>query len=122
MFLFVPKTASPAGKAALLCYKKMLSRHSIDQLLQDRRPDPEEMLRNLGFTSGSKTESRRRVPVRFLQSPSRAKGICLEQLMKTNPELKECIEASKTLMTSQRNGEWHSVSFPVTGLWGVGGD
>jgi len=100
----------------------MFSCHSIDQLLQDRRPDPEEMLRNLGFTTGSKTESRRRVPVRFLQSPSCAKGICLEELMKTNPELKECIEASKALMTSQRNGEWHSVFFPVRRLWGVGGD
>ncbi|MRA76049.1 hypothetical protein GH890_31980, partial [Bacillus thuringiensis] len=47
------------------------SRYSIDQLLQDRKPDPEEMLRNLGFTAGSKTESRRCVPARFLQSPSR---------------------------------------------------
>ena len=82
-----------------------LSRYSIDQLLQDRRPDPEQMLRNLGFAAGSKSESQRRVPVRFLREPSLAKGICLDELMLANHELKECVEASKRLMSMQGTGE-----------------
>lgn len=60
--------------------------HSIDQLLLDRKENPEEVLMNLGFGAGRGTLAER-LPIRFLLSQTKATGIQVEEFLKGHPEM-----------------------------------
>lgn len=57
---------------------------SMDSVLQSREADPEEVLYNLGFAD---SEALAKIPLRFLQSPSIAKGVSLENFRRQQEEM-----------------------------------
>jgi len=73
---------------------------SVDSVLQSREADPETVLQNLGFAG---SDALARIPVRFLQQPSKAKGITVEAYKKQQDEL---------------NGRFESGFFGFRGLQG----
>lgn len=64
---------------------------SLDQLLLERRGDPEKILENLGFV-GKFVNRYQRIPDRFLGTASNANGISVEKFMHDNPRLKDYLE------------------------------
>lgn len=60
------------------------SNASVDSVLQSRAADPEAVLQNLGFAG---TEALAKIPVRFLQQPSKAKGMSVDLFKKQQDEL-----------------------------------
>jgi hypothetical protein len=81
----------------------MSSISSIESILELRREDPEELLLSLGFGYVPDEQPINRIPQRFLESPSAAKGVSAELLLQScNP-----IDASS--LSS-------SASFSPTGL------
>ena len=65
---------------------------SVDNLLNERTGDPEELLTSLGFVSAEVQEdSFMRIPERFLMNPSVAPGISLEGFLNTHPDLREMV-------------------------------
>lgn len=61
-----------------------VSNTSVDSVLQSRAADPEAVLQNLGFAG---SEALAKIPVRFLQQPSKAKGISVDLFKKQQDEL-----------------------------------
>lgn len=61
---------------------------SLDQILLERRGDPEKILENLGFV-GKFVNRYQRIPERFLGTTSNANGISVEKFLDDNPWLKE---------------------------------
>jgi len=57
---------------------------SMDSVLQSREVDPEEVLYNLGFAD---SEALAKIPRRFLQKPSVAKGVSIENFRKQQEEI-----------------------------------
>ena len=55
---------------------------SIESLLDSRREDPEELLLALGFGYQPENQTLNRVPQRFLESPSLARGVTLDNVRK----------------------------------------
>lgn len=60
----------------------MSSISSIESLLDSRREDPEELLLALGFGYQPENQTLNRIPQRFLESPSQARGVNLENVCK----------------------------------------
>ena len=60
----------------------MSSISSIDSLLESRREDPEDLLLALGFGYQSENQTVNRIPQRFFESPSSAKGVSPENVRK----------------------------------------
>ena len=56
----------------------------MDSVLQSREVDPEEVLYNLGFAD---SEALAKIPRRFLQKPSVAKGVSIENFRKQQEEI-----------------------------------
>lgn len=54
---------------------------SMESLLESRRPDPEEILLELGFGGAEESDTVSRIPARFLQ-PSTLKGVVIEDFLK----------------------------------------
>ncbi|XP_054166735.1 protein ITPRID2-like [Oppia nitens] len=61
----------------------MSSISSIESLLESRREDPEELLLALGFGYIPEDQTANRIPKRFLESPSYAKGVNSDSIMST---------------------------------------
>ena len=59
---------------------------SIDQLLEERKANPEEVLMNLGFGDTDQTVGAR-LPARFLASQTQASGINMPHFIMSHPEL-----------------------------------
>lgn len=57
---------------------------SMDSVLQSREADPEEVLYNLGFAD---SEALAKIPRRFFQRPSIAKGVSIENFKKQQEEM-----------------------------------
>ena len=72
---------------------------SIDDLLIARH-DPEELLFNLGFGGSAKEDFLDRIPGRFLQQPSQAKGISLYSFLNQIDELERGCGKKKLEMMS----------------------
>ena len=81
----------------------MSSISSIESLLESRREDPEELLLALGFGYQPENQNVNRIPQRFFESPSSAKGV--------NPE-----NIRKTIGIQDMPSLSSSASFPSTGL------
>ncbi|XP_066909462.1 uncharacterized protein olf186-M isoform X2 [Halyomorpha halys] len=54
---------------------------SMESLLESRKPDPEEVLLELGFGGVEESDAVSRIPARFLQ-PSALKGVAIEEFLK----------------------------------------
>lgn len=54
---------------------------SMESLLESRKPDPEEILLELGFGGVEESDTVSRIPARFLQ-PSALKGVAIEEFLK----------------------------------------
>ena len=67
--------------------------YSVEDILRDRSSDPETILTNLGFASSfdCETQKARRIPVRFFVEPSKARGISVDNFIKTNPEVRRTL-------------------------------
>ena len=61
-----------------------ISNFSMDSVLQSREADPEEVLYNLGFAD---SEALAKIPRRFFQRPSIAKGVSIENFKKQQEEM-----------------------------------
>jgi len=64
--------------------ESQVSNTSVDSLLQSRSADPEAVLQNLGFAG---SEALAKIPARFLQHPSKAKGMSVDLFKKQQDEL-----------------------------------
>jgi hypothetical protein len=62
----------------------MSSISSIESILESRREDPEELLLSLGFGYVQDEQPMNRIPQRFLESPSVAKGVSTEFLFQSS--------------------------------------
>jgi hypothetical protein len=62
----------------------MSSISSIDSILESRREDPEELLLSLGFGYVPDEQPINRIPQRFLEFPSVAKGVSTEFLLQSS--------------------------------------
>ena len=72
---------------------------SVDEILEDRIEDPEEILTNLGFANQGDMESPIfKVPVRFLQAPTQASGIHVKKFFENNPDLREYFAAKGVVL------------------------
>jgi len=60
------------------------SNASVDSVLQSRAADPEAVLQNLGFAG---SEALAKIPARFLQQPSKAKGMSVDLFKRQQDEL-----------------------------------
>ena len=86
---------------------------SLDQILQDRERDPEDVLASLGFgSSESDPNVSCRVPDRFLTSNSKAAGISIETFTEHNPEFRDYVMLTRTMSqeaagASGEDGEGH---------------
>ena len=56
----------------------------MDSVLQSREADPEEVLYNLGFAD---SEALAKIPRRFFQKPSVAKGVSIENFKRQQEEM-----------------------------------
>ena len=61
-----------------------ISNFSMDSVLQSREADPEEVLYNLGFAD---SEALAKIPRRFFQRPSVAKGVSIENFKRQQEEM-----------------------------------
>ena len=72
--------------------------YSLDQILQDRERDPEDVLASLGFGSSDSDPSVScRVPDRFLTSYSNAVGISIDTFTEHNPEFRDYVMLTRTM-------------------------
>lgn len=71
----------------------MLWPGSVDALLEDRKVDPEVVLTNLGFGSTTDDEDYCRIPLRFLQQTSGAKGIDVDHFLEEHEDLSQLLNA-----------------------------
>ena len=62
----------------------MISNFSMDSVLQSREADPEEVLYNLGFAD---SEALAKIPRRFFQKPSVARGVSIENFKRQQEEM-----------------------------------
>lgn len=65
---------------------------SIESLLDSRRDNLEDILFSLGFGVGDDENPINKIPKRFLESPSVAKGINLEEFIKANTSLNKLVD------------------------------
>ncbi|ELU01994.1 hypothetical protein CAPTEDRAFT_221244 [Capitella teleta] len=71
---------------------------SVDQLLNHRTRNPEELLCSLGFGSMHiEQDNFRRIPQRFFRYSSSAQGMTLTDVLELNPELKEYLLSTGTV-------------------------
>lgn len=89
----------------------LLFKTSLNEILEERKGDPEMILQNLGF-SGSYSDVNCRIPDRFLLTPSNAYGISVEKFLDGNPKLREFLEEKNAIqnpfemmMTSSAEGQ-----------------
>jgi len=68
----------------LASIKSDTTNSSMDSVLQSREADPEEVLYNLGFAD---SEALAKIPLRFLQRPSVAKGVSLDNFRRQQEEM-----------------------------------
>ena len=61
-----------------------MTNSSMDSVLQSREVDPEEVLYNLGFAD---SEALAKIPIRFLQRPSVARGVSIENFRRHQEEM-----------------------------------
>ncbi|XP_064597940.1 uncharacterized protein LOC135464444 [Liolophura sinensis] len=66
---------------------------SVEALLEDRKVDPEVVLTNLGFGSLTDDENYCRIPLRFLQQTSGAKGINVDHFLEEHEDLSHLLNA-----------------------------
>lgn len=81
-----------------LCYFS-----SIDQLLEERKANPEQILMNLGFGAYDRTIGAR-LPARFLASGTRANGINMHNFIQGHPELYRHLEDDSSA------SKWHTTN------------
>ncbi|CAH1397614.1 unnamed protein product [Nezara viridula] len=65
---------------------------SMESLLESRKPDPEEILLELGFGGVEESDTVSRIPARFLQ-PSALKGVAIEEFLKHQQLLVDTYES-----------------------------
>ena len=95
-----------------------LSSCSLDQILQDRERNPEDVLQSLGFGSTESDSSIScRIPDRFLTSQSQAAGISVDLYAQHNPDIRDYISMVQTM--SQDGGSMSGQS-PVGHALGHG--
>lgn len=64
----------------------------MDQILQERSGDPEEILTYLGFASANQDGALgQRIPERFFRQPSKAQGISVHEFLGNNPDMRDFI-------------------------------
>ncbi|XP_056010144.1 titin homolog isoform X4 [Ostrea edulis] len=92
---------------------------SLDMLLSERSRDPEEILTNLGFVDQSEdteTDDLQRLPERFLEQPSSAKGIDVGALdVNRLLNLSAHEEMLEQINTSKMNAEFAEQGHPQLG-------